>query len=80
MDIYASFGGLVFEYPTNYSIYGIDISGTSVAWSGWDGTDWETYMATCNDGSSGTIPAPGAAVLASLGAGLVGWLRRRRTV
>lgn len=80
-SIYTSFGGLVFEYPTNYTIDSIDISGTSVVWSGSDGgTGWEIYMATYNDGSSGTIPAPGAIVLASLGAGLVGWLRRRRTV
>ncbi len=80
-SIYTSFGGLVFEYPTNYTIDSIDISGTSVVWSGSDGgTGWEIYMATYNDGSSGTIPAPGAVVLASLGAGLVGWLRRRKTV
>jgi len=78
-SLYTTFGGLVFAYPTNYSIEGIDISGPSVVWSGWDGTDWEIYMATYDDGS-GTIPAPGAVVLASLGAGLVGWLRRRKTV
>ena len=76
-NVQTSFGGQVTDNPLDYGMEGVDISGTTVVWSGWDGTDWEIYMATY---STGAIPAPGAVVLASLGAGLVGWLRRRKTV
>jgi hypothetical protein len=54
-----------------------DISGTTVVWSGWDGCDMEIYMGTWD---GGTVPAPGAVLLAGIGAGLVGWLRRRRAL
>jgi serralysin len=52
---------------------GLAISGMNVVWTGTDGHDSEIYMATYDNTS---IPAPGAALLACVGAGLIGWLRR----
>ncbi len=84
-----NFGGVVtgmtnfYNYSTGYSGLGLttpDISGTTIVWNGPDMSgepDMEIYMATY---TPDVVPAPGALVLVGLGAGLVGWLRRRRTL
>jgi hypothetical protein len=74
-EIYSNFG-----WQTDNSINDMypAISGTNVVWEGWDGFDLEIYLATYT--VSPVIPAPGAILLATVGTGLVGWLRRRRTL
>jgi hypothetical protein len=53
----------------------------TMAWGG-DYCDLNLWGVTVFELAGGTpvVPVPGAAVLAMMGAGCVGWLRRRRTV
>jgi hypothetical protein len=50
--------------------YGID--GSNIVGYCWDGSGYHGFIYT--------IPAPGAILLGSIGLGLVGWLKRRRTI
>jgi hypothetical protein len=61
-----TFFGLVLDDP----IYGFK----------WTAVGGETMNTGMDNLYTGTIPAPGAILLGTLGAGLVGWLRRRRAL
>jgi hypothetical protein len=78
LGIVTNFGGSIGEhnlYQANGRMGSFDVSGTTVVWDGWDGSDREIYMATY---TPNVVPLPGAVLLVGIGVGSVDWLRRRR--
>ena len=63
-EICSNFAGQITDnsYDDCYPV----ISGTNVAWHGWDGSDYEIFMATY------VVPAPGAVLLGILGLSVAG--------
>ena len=76
LEIYSNFAGQLTDNSAD-DLWP-SISGTNFVWQRYDGHDYEIYMATYDGTAVNPIPAPGAIVLASIGLGFVGWLRRRR--
>jgi hypothetical protein len=77
------YGATLSTLPSNHAVYSsfyaLDGDNFSYTYAG-NGTEWNQEPLEWLVIGESVIPAPGAIVLAGVGAGLAGWLRRRRLV
>ena len=79
-DAYSS-GGLIFPSGPFTEVVGPTEPGGGSPISSWSGLSFITGdYSIALTGAEHVIPAPGALLLATVGLGVVGWLRRRRTL